>query len=380
MEVREHIGNTFPYDDFMAREGLPVHRAVVGVEDVTALPRAPWARLGGRGTFIQLLGTYQSQRGIYVAEIPGGQALEPEKHLYEEEIFVLKGRGMAQVWQGNGPKLTFEWGEGSVFAFPRNTTHRLFNTGSEPVIFMAVTTAPEIINALDDLDFVFNCDAQFIDLYREGDHYFTASDLRTTEGWYRQTIWHTNFIPDARRAALDALEQKVAGGLLTGYRMGKRFPHGHISQWPPGRYHKAHYHGPGAILLGLDGEGYVLAWDSKLGPRPYEAGHGDQVYKVHWGRNSIYSPPDGYFHQHFNTGAGPARHIAVYGAPHPLAHRAEVDEANRSWKGFLSLREGGTLIEHYDEDPQIRKDFEATLRQKGLESRMDPRLYEPKAA
>ena len=375
MEVRERIGNKFPYDEYMEGEGLPIHREVVGVEDVTELPRRPWGRTGGLGAFIQLTGTFQSERGIYVLEIPGGAALEPEKHLYEEEMFVLKGRGVTQVWQGSGEKLTFEWGEGSVFAFPRNTSHRLFNAGSEPVVILAVTTAPAVINTLDDLDFVFDNDRQFTDLYRDGGTYFTASDTRSTEGWYNQSIWHTNFIPDARQAALDALEQKVTGGLLTGYRMGKTFPHGHISQWPAGRYHKAHYHGPGAILLGLEGEGYVLAWDSKLGPRPYEAGHGDEVYKVRWGRNSIYSPPNAYFHQHFNTGAGPAKHIAVYGAQLPLGVHGMLDES-KSWKGFLSHREGGTLIEHRDEDPQIRRDFEEAVRRNGVEPKMPSSLYE----
>jgi len=360
MEARERIGNKFPYDDYMEGEGLPIHHAVVGVADVTELPRQPWARTGALGTFVQLTGTFQSERGIYIAEIPGGQALEPVKHIYEEEIFVLAGRGVSQVWQGNGDKLTFEWGEGSVFAVPRNVTYRLFNAGSDPVIFMGVTTAPQVINALDELDAVFNSDQQFANIYRDDGKYFVASDMRTTEGWYQENIWHTNFIPDARRTALEALEQKITGGLLTGYRMGKTFPHGHISQWPSGRYHKAHYHGPGAILLGLEGEGYVLAWDSKLGPHPYQDGHGDAVHKVNWGRNSIYSPPNSYFHQHFNTGDGSAKHIAVYGAQLPLGVHAMLDEAN-NWKGFLSVQEGGTLIEHRDEDPQIRRDFDATL-------------------
>jgi hypothetical protein len=46
-EFRKYYGRTFAYEEFMAAEGIPVHRAVVGVEAVTALPRAPWARTGG---------------------------------------------------------------------------------------------------------------------------------------------------------------------------------------------------------------------------------------------------------------------------------------------------------------------------------------------
>lgn len=374
MEARERIGNQFPYQLYMEGEGIPIHHATVGVADVTALPRERWARTGGLGTFIQLTGTFQSENGIYVLEIPPGQALEPERHLFEAELFVLRGRGVAQVWQGDREKLTFEWNEGSVFAFPRNTWHRLFNGGNEPAIIMGVTTAPAVINTLQDVDFVFNCERDFGDLYRENGTYFVASDLRTKEGWYDQTIWHTNFIADARRTDLNALEQKITGGELTGYRMSQRFAHGHISRWPAGRYHKAHYHGPGAILLGLEGEGYVLAWDSRLGTHPYQDGHGDEVFRVDWGRNSIYSPPNAYFHQHLNSGPGPAKHIAVYGTQHPLGVHGLVAE-DKSWKGFLSQAEGGTLIEHRDEDPQIRRDFEETLRAKGIECKMQSAVY-----
>lgn len=372
MTIQEQVTNTFAYDDYVEREGLPVHHAVVGIDDVTALPRAPWARTGGLGTFIQLQATFESMRGVYIAEIPGGAALEPERHLYEEEVFILQGRGAAQVWQGDGRKLVFEWGEGSVFAFPRCTSHRLYNTGPEPVIFMGVTTAPEIINAVQDLHFVFNCDYPFVDLYQDDGNYFVAGDKRTIER-FDAHIWHTHFIPDARLSALDALEQKVAGGELTGYRMGGRFPRGHISAWPAGRYHKAHYHGPGAILLGLDGEGYVVAWDSALGPRPYQSGHGDQVLKINWRRNSIYSPPNAFFHQHMNTGPGPAKHVAVYGLKLPLGVHDRVDDGGSM--GYLSYREGGRLIEYEDEDPQIRKEFEEALRAKGIPFTMPPVQY-----
>ncbi|HLG71485.1 MAG TPA: cupin domain-containing protein [Chloroflexota bacterium] len=371
--IRERAStNIFPYDTYMEGEGIPIHRAVVGVDDVTTLERTKWARTGGRGAFIVLNGTFESERGIYVADIPGGGALEPEKHLYEEEIFILAGRGLTEVWQGSGKKITFEWETGSVFAIPPNATHRMLNGSREEVVFLAATTAPRVMDAVFDLGVVFDSDYQFVDLYAH-DNYFLIPEQKTTEGWYQQGIVHTNFIPDARRMMLDDLGRKVAGGQLTGYRMGHRFPAGHVSEWPAGRYHKAHYHGPGAILLGLDGEGYVLAWDSKLGPRPYQSGHGDEVYKVNWTRNSIYSPPNAYFHQHFNTGHGPAKHIAVYGEHHPMGVHNMEEETG--WKGFKSFREGGTLIEYEEEDPQIRADFEAELRSKGIPMAMEPVTY-----
>ena len=366
--------NHFPYALYMEAEGIPLFEAVAGTDDVTKLPRKPWARTGGTGTFIQLVGTFESERGVFVQEIPGGKSLNPIHHAYEEELFILEGRGLTEIWQGDGAKITFEWGEGSVFAIPKNTEYRLVNGSRDPAIYLSVSNAPRVINALDDLDYVFDNPQPMFDLYGEGRDYFNASDTKVAEGRYESVIWHTNFIPDARGALLDNLEQKVAGGQLTGYRMGDRFPHGHISEWPSGRYHKAHYHGPGAILLGLNGDGYVNVWPSALGPHPWSDGHEDQVLKVIWGRNSIYSPPNANFHQHLNTSTGPAKHVAVYGDRLPMGVH-NLQDGSEGFVGYVSQREGGTLIEYEDEDPRVRSDFEAEVKKKGITLEMPPVTY-----
>ena len=67
------------YEDWMMREGIPIHEAVAGLDDVTELPRKPWPRTGGLGSFIHMLGPKQAERGIYVGEIPGGEIPEPGK-------------------------------------------------------------------------------------------------------------------------------------------------------------------------------------------------------------------------------------------------------------------------------------------------------------
>lgn len=77
----------------MESEGIPVYRDI-GVRRVQDLPLAPWARLGGRGTFIQLYGT-DGIWGAYLVEIPPARALHPERHLFEEVFFVVEGRGAA---------------------------------------------------------------------------------------------------------------------------------------------------------------------------------------------------------------------------------------------------------------------------------------------
>ena len=143
-----------------------------------------------------------------------------------------------------------------------------------------------------------------------------------------------------------------------------------VSEWAAGKYHKGHYHGPGAILVGLIGEGYVLAWPHEVGMHPYATGRGNQVLKIQWGPRSIYCPPGGWFHQHFNTASGLARHLAIYGGGSAMPeYRSRVGE---DFAGYVSMKEGGTLIDYDQEDPQIRRDFEQTLRAKGVALQMPP--------
>ena len=359
------------YEDWIAGEGIPIFESLGGVEDLSELPLRPWARMGGLASFIKMRGTTEGHRGVYVVEIPGGGALNPEKHMYEEAIFVLQGRGLTEVWQEGGPRVSFEWGEGSLFAPPLNTWHRLVNGSREPVLIVAVTTAPQIMYAVHDPDFIFNCAHEFTDRFSGKADFFSRGENRVKVGVKAvSTVWETNFIPDTRAEFLDPNERKAAGGEHTGYRMGRAFPIGHMAQWPVGRYHKAHYHDAGALLVGLQSSGYVLLWPHELGLHPYQSGHGDEVVVVEWRNKSIYTPPDGWYHQHFNTGDEPARHVAVYG--NPSTARSPVTNIDEL---LISTREGGHLIEYEDEDPHIREEFTERLRRMGSECKMPPVVY-----
>src|SRR5436190_20292081 len=177
----------YPYYQWMESEGIPIHFDVAGVRDITSVPRQPWARTGpGLGTFLELTGTYQAERGMFVCEIPPGQALDVQHHLYEQFTLILQGRGATEIWQKDGPRRTFEWGKGSLFAPPKNTYYRMFNVGREPVLYFGVTTAPRVFNGLfgggfadmspDEFDFVFNCDYNFTRQYAGSEDYFKRTD------------------------------------------------------------------------------------------------------------------------------------------------------------------------------------------------------------
>ncbi|MDP2729019.1 MAG: cupin domain-containing protein [Dehalococcoidales bacterium] len=374
--AREGFGGGI-YDEWMKSEGIPIYQTMVGIEDVNELPRKPWGRMGGLGTFIEMEGTKQARKGLYVVEIPAGGSLEPEKHLYEELLYVMRGRGLTEVWQEGQPKRTFEWGKGALFAIPLNTSHRLVNGGREPVLIFAQTSAPLAMTLFRETEFVFNCDHNFTDRYSGQADFFVAGEARSKQelasGETRGTRWETNFVPDLHAVVGDYLSPwKVEGGKQT-YIILASFAGVHTSEWPVGIYHKAHYHGPGAILVGLRSEGYVLVWHRQYGIHPYQDGYGEMVEKINWKPDSIYCPPTEWFHQHFNTGNEPAQHLAVTGGG--LGIELPTITGRAAGASSPSIREGGRVIEYEDEDTEIRQMFQREIKKNSVEFAMKPVVY-----
>ena len=85
-----------------------------------------------------------------------------------------------------------------------------------------------------------------------------------------------------------------------------------------------------------------------------------------------------WFHQHFGVSKEPLRltawfgPYATYGGIITLAGQpgtAETDE------GSNDIRDGGKSIPYDEEDPVIRQEYEAALREVGATSRMEDWLY-----
>lgn len=356
------------YEAWLREEGIPVVEGY-GIEDVTVLPRKPWQRTGGSGAYIELKGM-EGFTGMYVGEIPARGALHPEHHLYEELIYIIRGVGATEIWSAGDEKrkMHFEWQPGSLFAIPLNARHRMVNGSNEPVIFLAVTSAPLMIDLLHNVPFVLGCEYKFTDRFDGQANYFVPTNDRKEVGGFIN--WESNFIADARGALVDPSEAKGYGVRITSFDMGGSTLVGHIAEWPVGRYHKAHFHQGGAILLILRSEGYTLMWPQEAGIRPYRSGHGDKVVRVNWREGSVFSPPSGWFHQHFNTGKEKARQLAFRYSGQSGKYLLGCWRAINKEGVRTSIREGGTLIEYEDEDPQVQKDFDAELKKTGVSMEM----------
>jgi len=344
-----------PYQEWQAKEGIPVVRGLC-IEDLNAVELRPWARKGGLGAFVDLGTKPGHERGAYLCEIPPGGSLEPQRHLYEEALYVVSGRGATTVWNDGRPKQTVEWQEGSLIAIPLNAWHQHFNgEGGRPARFLGRTNAPAMMGLFHNEKFIFENPCAFEDRFSGEEGYFSGKGTL-----YQKRIWETNFVSDARNFKLYEWKERGAGGTNVMFEMADAGLACHISEFPVGTYKKAHVHskgndkGGGALLLILDGEGFTLVW------RPEER----EWQRLSWRRNSLVVAPSSWYHQHFNAGAKPARYLAMRGGT-----------GARHWMGHKNLNDvsetlGGTQIEYEDEDPRIHHMFEEELARHGASCKM----------
>ena len=96
-----------PYTRWVAAEGLDIISAHY-IPSLLTCDLKPWARRGGKGVYINHEAS-RTSNDCYVAEIPPGKQLEPQRQLFEEMIYVLSGKGSTTVWNDAGKRVTFEW-------------------------------------------------------------------------------------------------------------------------------------------------------------------------------------------------------------------------------------------------------------------------------
>ena len=358
-EDQERIVQVGGYAAFQATEGIPIITGFA-VDDLRAVEVKPWARLECLGTYINLDGAGNTN-DAYVAEIEPGKKMAPERHLFEKNIYVLSGRGATLVGDDPKSRISFEWHKGSVFSVPINTWHQHLNgSGTEPARFVAVTTAPLTMNLFHNDGFIFDNPYVFEDRVSPA-KLFSGEGTMFSSVNGRTNAWETNFVPDIETFTTFTWKERGAGGAHIKLELADQTQTAHISEFPVGTYKKAHRHGPGAHVIIIKGSGYSLLWPSHEGPGE------EGMERVDWKPGAMVVPPNGWFHQHFNGGATPARYLAFrwnsqkYYFSLGVAMEGETD---------VSVKLGGGQIEYEDEEPMIHELFEEALAKVGTSSQM----------
>ena len=317
MQHPERWWHRFHYEDWVAREGLELIRGHQ-VDNVFTVPLRHWPRTDGYAVHIELDGSGE-RAAAYVQEIPPTKKLNPMRHVYEELVFVLSGRGSTSVWYDEDKKRTFEWGAGSLFAIPLNASYQHFNvSGQEPARYIALTTAPTMMNFIRNDDFIFDNPFRFTDRFDQEQDYFNAEvksriyeripGVSGAGNAYFANLWpDINMIfdrpKDETRKFNPETDRNISEG-RTGYQfeLANGVLGAHIWEAPGGTFTSVHRHGPASHVLWLAGEGYSILWPD---------GGEDNKQKEDWGPGTLIVPPVWWWHGHNVTSREPGRYIAL---------------------------------------------------------------------
>jgi hypothetical protein len=163
--------------------------------------------------------------------------------------------------------------------------------------------------------------------------------------------WEGGLLPDVRRPDLPTPVEYGKGTgalrlLMSGNTMGA-----HLASFDVGTYKKPHRHNAGAHIIVYEGTGYALMWDQW-----------ERRVRADFQNGAIYSPPEGWWHTHFNTGTDLVKHVALR-----LERRSGI---GKLYRPRLGVQRGGDMLERADEPPELRAEFEAELARKGLRPAM----------
>jgi hypothetical protein len=370
-----------PYDDWMEAQGIPIFRGI-GIKRVQDLPLKHWDLMGGNASFIQLWGT-EGLWGCHVIEVPGAGALNPIQHLFEQQYFVVEGRGTTEVWERGreDKKHVFEWQAGSLFAIPINACYRIINAASSPAMLLGGSLAPQVFNMFKNTDFIMNCPYNFRDRFDpDTEDYYKANDDIEADPIRGLAMKKTNIIADIVNCELPLDNRRSPGYRRIEPHMANQNFYLWIGQHETGRYSKAHAHGSAAVLICIKGKGYTYTWPSSEGPTPWKDGKMDKVMRQDYEPVGMVTaaPMSGeWFHQHFGASKGPLRLTAWFGPIHPGKNsRAGAPGAKMNDYGAIDIRDGGSAVPYDMEDPYLRKEFEETLGKEGATTRMEEELYQ----
>ena len=278
-----------PYLEWVGKEGLAVVEDY-GI-DLFKVETAVWPRYDVKAAAVHLKGRGDFAN-MFLFDIAPGGSTAPQRHLYEEAIYVLDGSGSTQLEFSDGRKRSFEWGPKSLFAIPLNAKHRHFNaSGRDRALLVSTTDLPLVMNTFHNEDFIFQTEFDFSERAGKNEYYSGEGDLITVRPGNH--MWETNFVPDLASIELKSWGDRGAGGTNIMFVLADGTMHAHISEMPVGTYKKGHRHGPGFHVMCVTGHGYSLLWFDDGQDSGIDWNHG----VVFAGRPAI--------HQHFNTSNHP---------------------------------------------------------------------------
>jgi len=110
------------------------------------------------------------QMDATLVEIPPGGKLPAHRHLAEEMVYIVSGKGYTNMWTGSGAnKKRYDWAASDVVSPSLNVWHEHGNASStEPARFLSMTSTPLLKRIFGDSKFLSSSDYVFEERWQKG--------------------------------------------------------------------------------------------------------------------------------------------------------------------------------------------------------------------
>ena len=232
------------------------------------------------------------QMDAILVEIPPGGQLAPHRHLAEEMIYIVSGKGYTLMWIRPGDrKEQYDWAEGDMLSPSLNAWHQHFNASSDtPVRYISLTSAPLTYNVFRNTAFLSSSDFVFEERWKQGISQQPEYTPVGTEGAevVRMRVGH--HLPNLPGREMRNRRENVLGITIRpeGDMAGNQ-----ILEWELREYQSENASSPGhrhpweTVYYVIDGQGYAILQRE-----------GEPRRRVNWQKGDLFIVEANEFHEH----------------------------------------------------------------------------------
>ena len=238
----------------------------------------------------------------------------------------------------------------------------------------------DAMNLYANDDFIFNCPLPFIDRFDGKQDYFKPKDDLRPIRCVASPCAAPIIVPDIVQCELPLDNRRSPGYRRIEPHMARQ-PLLHVDRPARDRplFQSAQTWLRGGARSASRARAIPTLGRRTLGTQPWSNGKADKVFRVDYEPVGMVSaaPMSGdWFHQHFGISKESLRLTAWFGANNSRSRKPGRPGEAQKDLGAIDIRDGGSAIPYDEEDPYIRKEYEATLAKEGAVSRMEGWLYE----
>ena len=338
-----------PYDLFMESEDIPIYRDI-GVQQ-GAEPAAQALGADGRPRQLTFSCTAPKANGAPTSSKCRAPARSIRKSISTRKS-ISSSKAAARPKSGSKATASATSSNGRRARCSRFPSMRC-TASSMPAprrrCCIGGTTAPNLMNLINDVGAIYDCPYQFRDRFSGADDFYKYKDDIEPDPVRGLAMRRTNFVPDIVNCDLPLDNRRSPG-----YRRVEPLMTGNtfylwIAQHENGHYSKAHAHTSAAVLICLKGKGYTYTWPEHLGITPWKDGKADQVKRVDYEQFGMVSAAPGgarWYPPAFRRleGAVPAHRLVRAAQSRPRARPARREAHRLHRDGYSRRRQRDPLL------------------------------------